>query len=1724
MIRVLMTLICCLFAVPAFSYDEEAKEEIFLSTPEQVATLSSEPSYLVGGVVSPLSGSPTLRETDLVVKGAQELMLSRTYMSPHMPVQLAHEKKNREEWEKYHLYQHVAHHYKGWQFYPHLKLQFTPSEKQVLVTDSSGSTLCFSFTGSGMTGAEFEGKPYGISNCAGETPNGANDPRNTRITYEEGGKRITVYGTDKGTRFYRFNGWDSNTTQLYLLEKEILPNGKILRYHYEEWQPSYVESLDPKERFVYASIRIKGTPWEGHCHFLSSSGQTADYDYQRREDYVQAKETLKKHWFGDDDERKIKRHFLCPPILSKVSSPNFRNEQLEYCGRFLLDSYEGKDHQFQIVNRGYGEGSGHYRACQLSLPIGENDAFVPVYELSYQPPIAGEKGGKTVVKASDGTSTIYHFSKNLLTSKIQYFGDDGAFKKEKIFSWDDKNWLKAVELRDGQKNLFYKKSFEYDRFGNPISETFTGDLTGAGNLESTWTKRTFSDDGKNLLLREEAEDGKVTCFSYLKGTNLITSKLIKDRNSIIRREFWIYDGCHNLIEKVSDDGRGLNQEDLIGITERHKTTYILRQSAPFLHMPEWVIETYLDSDIEKLLKKSHLIYDAHGNVIQEEIYDAEENLAYTIDKTYNQRGDLLSETNRIGQEATYSYDAKGHRITEANFSRRVHKISSYDTRGRLCKVVEEGDDGNQHAVSSKYDFQDRLIERQDPFGNCTHYKHEPLVGEVSQTDFPKIAALDGRAEDVTTFSTYDPFGRELSYTDPNGNMTTYAYNVYGSVSEIHHPGGGKATSRYSKNGDLITHTDSDGLTSAYENDVLGRVLKKTYISKEGKILAEETFTYNGFHLRSETDKEGNRKQYSYDGAGRKVREEFCGRVTEFVYDSLGRLAVLYKYNGDDALVTHYERDLEDRVIAEKKTDLSGHILYKTECSYDPDGNRNSIIRYINGEEAIQLFAYDPFQRKIHQRDALGYETFTAYDENYTNTLGQKVLQIKTVDPKGIATLKTQDALSRSVRVERLGIGGQIVSGHEMSYDPQGNLTLHRDHIYEDGRFQSTQEVAYFYTPDYQVKSLTRGYGTHDAKETSYSYFPSGKIEKKTLPDGITLFYNYHPLGYLARVDSSDGMIHHAFDHNRLGDLKAAVDEKQNLRVEREVDPFGNVTCEVFPHGAKVTKTYDDLSRLLSLTIAGHGQVRYAYDPMFLREVERVSAQGSALYKHAFEEYDLDGNLTQEYLIGNLCAVAYATDVRGQKTQIASPYFSQECKYDSVQNLVSSTTDRAESRYQYDDTSQMIREEGSGGSTTYGNNSLYNRVQKNENLYEVNTLNELLSDGKTIYEYDLRGNQVLKKSNSEQLSMIYDPLNQLIEVKSKEEKIEFIYDPLGRRLAKVISIKSDYGCEESTREYYVYDGEEEIGSFKSPNSLESFRVLSTHSLSKTVSVEAADKIFAPLTDVQGNIRRLVDIQSKTLTASYDFTAFGEKLQTNLKEDLQCPWQFASKRFDPSSGLIYFGKRYYDPRIGRWITTDPAGFVDGTNLYQFLFNNPYGYVDPDGQFVFVVPLIVWGAGAAAPTLAAIGTYIAASVATGAIAYGGYKIYESYQQDQRLAHEPYAGYYSQENYEARDSDYSSTMQKKNQVDERLPSDPDELLNGSNWAEISHPNAKENGHRTFENTKTGEKIRHDAGKPAATGHKAQDHWHRHNPDSTGDVDKYLDVKGNPVPDGHQDSHLYPR
>src|SRR5690606_16282964 len=123
------------------------------------------------------------------------------------------------------------------------------------------------------------------------------------------------------------------------------------------------------------------------------------------------------------------------------------------------------------------------------------------------------------------------------------------------------------------------------------------------------------------------------------------------------------------------------------------------------------------------------------------------------------------------------------------------------------------------------------------------------------------------------------------------------------------------------------------------------------------------------------------------------------------------------------------------------------------------------------------------------------------------------------DPRYITTIETRDALPRPAKKETLDPRKSTIACQEMTYDPYGNLLYQRDHVYENGHFRNTQIIKYSYTSDHRMASLTRAFGTKDARTTTFTYSPSGKIATKTLPDGVTLTYNYHPLGFMSRLDS-----------------------------------------------------------------------------------------------------------------------------------------------------------------------------------------------------------------------------------------------------------------------------------------------------------------------------------------------------------------------------------------------------------------------------------------------------------------------------------------------------------------------------------------------------------------------------------------------------------------------------
>lgn len=92
------------------------------------------------------------------------------------------------------------------------------------------------------------------------------------------------------------------------------------------------------------------------------------------------------------------------------------------------------------------------------------------------------------------------------------------------------------------------------------------------------------------------------------------------------------------------------------------------------------------------------------------------------------------------------------------------------------------------------------------------------------------------------------------------------------------------------------------------------------------------------------------------------------------------------------------------------------------------------------------------------------------------------------------------------------------------------------------------------------------------------------------------------------------------------------------------------------------------------------------------------------------------------------------------------------------------------------------------------------------------------------------------------------------------------------------------------------------------------------------------------------------QSADLLDAQEFYPFGETAiyvsPANI-ERTDKRYQFTGQEADASTGLYSFEKRYYSPVLARWIAPDPAGTVDGPNLFAYVSGNPLTLTDPTGE---------------------------------------------------------------------------------------------------------------------------------------------------------------------------------
>jgi RHS repeat-associated core domain len=1341
----------------SFRLFAESFDDVTPSTSEEIFSLTTD--LLVDGFVSVTSGQISISEVDLTVKGAQDLILKRTYVPPRILGRY----DDKDKVDRLALGKELCQlETKGWVVHPHLWAGYNRNSNYFQVSDVQGFVLEFQIQGNKGV---LKTATYGCSNLRRETPSSSSDIRNIELVVEGDGVKVTW--PDGVQRQYL-----KRNTGIYCLEREVLSNGKVIRYEYNDQGLSKISSSDPTGKFTYASI----TKVDGN-HYLGSDGREATLVYERRE----IKGEYKKKGFKETESFQF-------PVMTRGSNPIYTNT-VGYNDRTLLNWYDAKDYPVSCTY--FQNKNVPARIQTFSNPSGS-------YSFSYDPATPGQKEGSTTVTYPDGAQMVYRFNKLLLLEAIENWFS-GKLINKKTFEYDYKQHIKSIETLDGEDKLLIAKRFECDAAGNAILETTEGDF-GVFSI-----RRKFD---KNRLIFEDYDDGLQYAFTYLGETRLITSKTTFESDKQLRKTIYSYDDANNLVQKQEEG--------------KTRTTYTLYQTGPHLHRVEWEEKNDWNGELNS---KTHYAYDSWGNTNEEQHYGSDRKLAYTIKRTYNEKGELLNETNPLGEMASYQCDTRGRCFYEEPFSNGLVINRTFDDKGHL-KVLNE----NDHETRFDYNASDELIQKTDYLGYTTTYHYDPVHGKPDRIEEASSA----------TELVYDAFGREKEKIDPYKAKTVKTYNSYGGVTKIIHPEGGEEVFDYFPNGLLKSHADPDGLETIYVYDALARMKEKTVGEHT------TTFHYDGYNLYKSTDAAGFVTEYEYDLVGRKIKEKRQTQVTHYGYDSLSFLA----WEEKEGRRIEYINDSLGQVL---KKSVDG--VLETAWTYDIGGNIAAIE-----QGGLTTFSYDSHNRLSQKIDPKGNRTVIRYEK------GPQVLLKKITDPASIETIETYNPQGQLLKKE---IDGQVVE--EFEYDKLFRLKK-QDHL------------TFRFTPNGNKEWFSEA----DLRATAWTYTLADRILTKQKPDGTVVPYIYDTQCRPSNIGGNE------FRYDKLDRLIGGTG------FSRILDAFGNIKREEWTNGLWIESDYDGWDRPTVRRLPDQTRIEYIYQGPFLKEVARVSKDGRELYSHTYEDYDQKGNPRRSF--GSFETV-WGYDELGRKIGQRSPYYVEIVEYGPSGNLIR----RNDSTYTYDSQSQMTSE---SGRFTARYDIHYNLSELNGRPIAVDLLNQVEGVG-----YDLNGNLIRP-------GFVYDEFDQLVELAGER----CIYDALGRRIQKGATS-------------FLYIGDEEIGAFENGE----FKELKIPGLLAPVAIEINQAPYAPIVDVQGVTRLLIDWKTREIFKQNDCDVFGSGLSDEI------PYAYAGKRYDSETGLIYFGKRYYNPSLRRWLTPDPIGSVDHSNLYQYVFNNPYRFRDPNGESV-------------------------------------------------------------------------------------------------------------------------------------------------------------------------------
>ncbi|WP_026295136.1 RHS repeat-associated core domain-containing protein [Sediminispirochaeta bajacaliforniensis] len=928
-------------------------------------------------------------------------------------------------------------------------------------------------------------------------------------------------------------------------------------------------------------------------------------------------------------------------------------------------------------------------------------------------------------------------------------------------------------------------------------------------------------------------------------------------------------------------------------------------------------------------------YDDYGNliwmddarVVSKEVSPASghsSKLTYDSDfATY-----VVSKTDADGNAETVVYDERMQPIKVSDINGVAWK-KVYDEFGRVVKEIAPGD--SETAPTKRYTYSTPLSD-----GLPNWVKTEVKESAQGETASYLVAYVytDGLGRELqrkseatggrwtTIDSHYDSAGREWRTSVPYYS-TSYYYN-YGNERK-----------------------SSDRVCSELVYDDTSRVVRTIHTDK--------TATKALY---------GKRAVIHMDPAGHVTAREVSGRsVYEYTYEDnfSSSWDVLNAETFIDQNRSYTSTKVTNFGDGTTITDQDGNVIT---TRLDMLGNK---ISYDDPDKGLWTYAYDENGNLLTQQDAEGNTVKFTYD-----SLNRVVKKTVNGEAAAIFSYGTDPAVFEIGQLVEVSFNG---NSDAFTYDQRGRVVSHtrelagisktmqyslydsmdriRREINPDG-----EELIHSYLHDGNLGSVENASGY--TYISALDYEPFGNIQGFTYGNGVSTQYSYYdgsdgqPCSYRLRniAIQKGGTV--------IGNTYYKYDDTDNITLKSFTDDFNGAYTEHF--------RYDHRNRLSNYDTDIRGTTenkRYVYD-----NVDNIYQKNGLSYfycgpkPHAITEqrdsggntirafeYNANGDMTRATNYSAITITAGAEGVNGGQP-ILELWVGESLE---MSWCLKDEEVRAYTWHGYWNGSDPIYVHYAADRAGSSAGIRIDRVAVNDEVIES-------EDSAKVYfvtgSFDpvngVTGTQIVGLSDSELMDQhgalcftnitsvpeerdfFYDGENRLKTLQEGTKFSSYAYDPWGER----VSVIAD-----GARTYFFFKGYEvrfegTTTTVSSGYFANEIRIAQRKSVYEDSALASEELLYVHI-DHLGSAVRMTD-ESGAVVSSLAYSPYGETLYASGDENT--PYQFTGQHND-GNGIYYYGARYYDPYLGRFLQADSV--LDGLNRYAYCRNNPVVYTDPTGE---------------------------------------------------------------------------------------------------------------------------------------------------------------------------------